>query len=71
MEWFGESWGAAVCRPETHVETPVGEPCRACGVPIEAGERGVVLLDRDRGGVAEGPMHVDCLLDLVVPEPKV
>lgn len=71
MEWFGESWGARVCRPETHVDAPVGEPCGACAVPIETGDRGVVLLVPDRDGTAESPLHVDCLLDLVVPEPKV
>ena len=25
--WFGESWGAPVCEPELHVDTPVGMVC--------------------------------------------
>ena len=27
LRWFGESWGAPVCDPEQHVETPVGMVC--------------------------------------------
>lgn len=26
-KWFGESWGAPVCEPGSHIAIPVGMPC--------------------------------------------
>lgn len=44
IRWFGESWGAPVCDPETHVETPAGKRCLGCPDEIEEGQAGVVVL---------------------------
>lgn len=27
VRWFGESWGAPICDPRAHVDTPVGQDC--------------------------------------------
>jgi hypothetical protein len=43
MRWFGKSWGAPVCEPETVSETPVGTPCGGCESLIKAGDYGVIL----------------------------
>jgi len=43
MVWFGASWGAPVCDPEKHVETPLGAACGFCENPVQKGEYGVVL----------------------------
>lgn len=40
--WFGKSWGAPVCTPEDHRQTPEGEVCIYCGEPIEAHENGFI-----------------------------
>lgn len=41
--WFGASWGAAVCDPETHLDTPVDWLCGDCLRPIEADDRGMLI----------------------------
>lgn len=41
--WFGEDWGAPMCRPEAHVATPVGEDCLHCGEPIEENDKGSTM----------------------------
>ncbi len=65
MNWFGESWGASVCDPATHVETPVGAECGWCSEQIEAGDAGVCL-----PVAAEIPYmmkhHLNCWLRQVV-----
>jgi hypothetical protein len=43
MKWFGEDWGAEACIAENHVDTPVGESCVECDLPIDDGDIGVVL----------------------------
>lgn len=43
MKWFGQSWGAPVCKPETHSETPTEEDCTQCEQPILATDSGVTL----------------------------
>lgn len=53
--WFGKDWGAAVCKEEVHIETPVGILCLHCDEPIEEKDRGIV----DCQGYA---WHLDCNL---------
>ncbi len=43
IRWFGKSWGAAVCEPDQHTETPVGIACMRCRVAIEPRDRGFAL----------------------------
>lgn len=40
MRWFGESWGAVVCRLDEHMATPDGEVCPGCQRSIRAGDQG-------------------------------
>lgn len=63
MQWFGESWHAAVCEDENHVPTPVGEKCGYCGDPIRRHERGLILpFSGDSVSVTSIPYHRWCLL---------
>ncbi len=41
--WFGEDWGAPVCRDSEAVTTPVGEACAWCREAIVAGDDGFVV----------------------------
>lgn len=43
MRWFGESWGAAVCDPKMHSDTPVGQPCARCSTLFKTSDRGVTM----------------------------
>lgn len=55
MKWFGESWGAPMCKDCPHVEVPVGETCVHCEEPIAAGDSGVIA--------SNGPVfHRNCFL---------
>ena len=77
--WFGESWGAPICAPEGHRETPVGLECGRCGVPIAADSQGI--LTPLVGGLASEPTpdgealvyvtrlawHLDCWLESILP----
>jgi hypothetical protein len=59
MPWFGESWGAPVCDPADHVETPVGAVCLWCVDLIDEQDSGYVY--------ANGPAaHEECCLRQVV-----
>lgn len=68
--WFGESWGAPVCDPELHVETPVGWQCighdhlHVDRSPlIEEGDQGVTLpLYVEPGRADRAAYHLDCWL---------
>lgn len=62
MKWFGESWGAPVCHPEEHVETPDGEVCPECIRSIRPGDQGFVL-PYVNGAGSVGPLsyHRVCL----------
>lgn len=46
VRWFGTAWPspeqpAPVCRPATHIDTPVGEVCPQCSRPIVESDSGV------------------------------
>lgn len=51
VRWFGESWGAPVCDPRAHVETPVDRRCfghdhlhpAGRSELIEEGDQGVMI----------------------------
>lgn len=51
--WFGESWGAPFCTPDSHVDVPVGASCIYCHEVLVAGDQGVTL--------PSGSLHTDCL----------
>jgi hypothetical protein len=42
VNWFGESWGAPVCDPDTHIDTPTGT-CDWCSERIATDDAGVSL----------------------------
>lgn len=53
--WFGESWGAPVCDPDEHVETPFGAVCLWCDELVDEDDSGFVY--------ANGPVaHRDCFI---------
>jgi hypothetical protein len=66
VRWFGESWGAPVCDPRTHVDTPVGSACWGHAhmhgplrpKAIEDGDQGVTIPGPD----GPGAYHLDCWL---------
>lgn len=65
MKWFGESWGAPVCDPEDHIETPVDEVCpgRLCVRKIiREGDRGISVPWVHDGFVDTLDWHLNCFL---------
>ena len=60
--WFGESWGAPVCKANRQLETPVGESCMDCEGPIAMQDRGMIIpyVSEDEGHFAV--YHLDCFL---------
>lgn len=69
LRWFGESWGAPVCDPRAHVETPVGWVCighdhlhdRNRSALIMACDQGVTM-PYYHGEVTMIAYHLDCWL---------
>ena len=61
--WFGESWGAPVNDPRTHVETPTNERCLECLLWIRAGDQGFQI----PGGETPGHVtfHKQCFFDAI------
>jgi len=63
MWWFGESWGAPICDPRTHIVLNSGHECFACKRDLHEGDRGFVVAHVDAlEGVARLPWHRDCFL---------
>lgn len=70
LRWFGESWGAPVCDPRTHIETPVGKLCKGHDHThkdwddqvIREGDQGVTVPYQGPDGVKPLPYHLDCWL---------
>jgi hypothetical protein len=64
MQWFGESWGAPICRDGEHIATPVGKVCTGCEKEINEGDPGFVLPFLTYPGTkyTEAFYHRDCLL---------
>jgi hypothetical protein len=68
MRWFGESWGAPVCHPIDHVDTPVDMQCGFCPRTIDEDDQGFEMphLASD-GELAVLYAHRDCLLRAILP----
>jgi hypothetical protein len=63
MRWFGKSWGAPVCTPESEAPRP-SAPCAHCGGAIGEHDSGVILpFAGGPGDPPELPYHRLCLLD--------
>lgn len=62
--YFGAPWSSGMCdEPDSHqVETPIGQPCGSCEMPIQDGEQGLIIPGPD------GPVghHRECLTAGVV-----
>jgi hypothetical protein len=44
MRWFGENWGAPICKTTKHAPTPEGLPCaHNCQHSIREGDIGVLI----------------------------
>lgn len=57
--YFGAPWAAVEDEPEIQqVETPIGQPCGWCAVPIQDGDRGIIIPGPD---VLVGH-HRECLV---------
>lgn len=66
--WFGKSWGAPICEPEMHVETPLFQRCYRCQESILKDDQGVVMPYQPM----EGPptwlaAHIDCFVKVTQP----
>lgn len=61
MKWFGATWGAPICNPAHHVDTPIGQACAGCNAPIGAESWGVVVPHVGaEGHVSEWAYHRRC-----------
>ncbi len=61
-KWFGPSWGAPVCTPESRIETPEA-PCCQCHGKFRPEDRGIMLPHIGRAGdPRELPYHHECLM---------
>ena len=65
--WFGKSWGAPVCDPEDHAETPVGSKCWRCKECIAKDDQGVTMPLVGVEGVTMIHAHLDCYLESILP----
>jgi len=69
MKGFGKSWGAPVCDPAVHIETPVGEECGYCDRRIAEGDHGVRMpFPGDPSGRGYMNCHHMCFLRAILPE---
>lgn len=66
--WFGESWGAPVCDPLYHIETPVGVKCGGgCRRTIEAGDQGLTIPHVSMQMTTErSPYHLNCFMSMIM-----
>lgn len=69
VRWFGRTWGASVCDPDTHIETPAGQECAGCGGAVVEGHQGITLpyarpteADMQPTRIA---YHLDCWLQAI------
>lgn len=65
MRWFGESWGAYVCRLETRADVPVGQPCARCGEDFAPNSRGLILPVGGEPANVIATYHLTCFLSEV------
>lgn len=65
VKWFGENWGAPICRLVEHAPTPQAD-CLGCNKPIKPEDQGVMLpYSGSEGDPPEVPYHLDCFLEAV------
>ena len=72
IQWFGQHWGASICRICPHVDTPVGDRCADCHVAISPNDCGLMVwhIPRDEMGYYQ-PHHLDCFIEtLGIRSPK-
>jgi hypothetical protein len=60
---FGRTIGCGTCIPS--IDTPIGDACMRCDVPIKAGDVGIVMPTMGPGvlfghAVEERPWHLAC-----------
>lgn len=65
--WFGESWDAPVCDPDTRAATPVGQPCVDCEREIAAGDQGFLMAYSHGGATTQIAYHRVCFLRTIIP----
>lgn len=58
-KWFGTSWLAPLCAPESRIDVPVGQPCFWCAELFVPGDRGVTIPHIDQT-IAHMPSHLEC-----------
>jgi hypothetical protein len=67
VRWFGDSWGAPVCEPRTHIETPVGDDCAGCERAIQAEDIGITMPSVSvADALGRATFHLDCFMREVV-----
>ena len=66
MQWFGKSWGAAICEPAEHIATPIGKQCAWCDEVFVGGEQGVRIPALGAAGDEGADHHLDCFLRSVI-----
>ena len=71
MNWFGQDWGAPVCKTSPRCDVPVGELCLTCRHPIMEDDQGIVMPSYTGDGTDDEwrpvPMHLDCFLETILP----
>lgn len=65
--WFGKSWGAPVCDPETHLPTPVGDLCVRCAGEITDDDQGMIVPFAGMQPAVLSAHHLDCFLVGIIP----
>lgn len=68
---FGEPWDAPICEDAPRAETPVGVKCLWCQVPIEDGDRGILMayMGAPDKEPTRAPYHRECLMHSTVGSP--
>lgn len=69
MDYFGKPWDAPICDDGTQIPTPVGTDCAWCEVPIQDGDRGVVIPAFGNSGWRSTSWHKECFLRSTVGSP--
>jgi len=60
--WFGKSWGAPVCSPDTHKPTPIGDQCIDWGGLLLSNDQGMIIPFGGMRPAVLGSHHLDCFL---------
>jgi hypothetical protein len=60
MKWFGDDWGAPICKQLEQVPLPAQEKCFHCDVELVEHDRGVVLPYSSAEGTRDTFWHLAC-----------